>query len=284
VKPAPPIILSKDLFLALDAELLALLRALSDEDWNRPTVCSRWTVKDIAAHLLDGSLRRMSAQRDGYFPPEAPRDFDSYESLLGYLDQLNSSWTRAARRLSPRVLIELLETTGGPYAELMAGLDPLAPALFAVAWAGERESLNWMDVARDYSEKWHHQQQIAIAVDRSGPLLTRRLGHPAIDTFMRALPHGFRQVTAEEGTVVEVHARGAAGGHWFLTRREGRWSLELDVAQAPRSRVTFDEDSAWRVLTKRVDAETALALFPSIVLAGDPSLARAVLETVSIMA
>jgi hypothetical protein len=35
-----------------------------------------------------------------------------------------------------------------------------------VAWAGEAESKNWFHVARDYSEKWHHQQQIREAVSQ----------------------------------------------------------------------------------------------------------------------
>ena len=41
-------------------------------------------------------------------------------------------------------------------------------AIFSVAWAGESESENWFDVARDYTERWHHQQQIRDAVGRPG--------------------------------------------------------------------------------------------------------------------
>ena len=31
---------------------LALLRALGPDDWDRPTDCTRWTVKDVAAHVI----------------------------------------------------------------------------------------------------------------------------------------------------------------------------------------------------------------------------------------
>ena len=71
MKTPDPILVSH-LFRELHGHLLDLLRSLSPEDWHRPTVCSAWCVKDIASHLLDGDLRRLSIQRDGYSPPDAP--------------------------------------------------------------------------------------------------------------------------------------------------------------------------------------------------------------------
>src|SRR3954453_9606008 len=107
----PTPILVSHFFRELDGHLLELLRSLTPEDWHRPTVCSAWSVKDIASHLLDGDLRRLSIQRDGYIPPDAPPGFDSYEALVAYLTRLNAEWTVATRRLSPRTLTRLLETT-----------------------------------------------------------------------------------------------------------------------------------------------------------------------------
>jgi hypothetical protein len=67
--PMPPILVA-DLFPEISRRLVTLLRSLAPEDWHRPTVSSRRTVKDIVSHLLDGSLRRLSVQRDGYAPPD----------------------------------------------------------------------------------------------------------------------------------------------------------------------------------------------------------------------
>src|SRR3712207_4217548 len=109
-----------DLFPELDAHLLALLRGLSPDDWHRPTVCSQWTVKDIASHLLDGTLRRLSAQRDGYRAPADPAaaaDLGSYEKLVGYLNRLNADWTGATRGVSAAVVVRLLDVTGPELAE-----------------------------------------------------------------------------------------------------------------------------------------------------------------------
>ena len=67
--PMPPILVA-DLFPEVSGRLVELLRSLSLEEWHLPTVSSRRTVKDIASHLLDGSFRRLSMQRDGYRPAD----------------------------------------------------------------------------------------------------------------------------------------------------------------------------------------------------------------------
>src|SRR3954451_4755155 len=95
----PEPILVAGLFRELHGHLLDLLRSLSPEDWHRPTVCSAWCVQDIASPLLDGGLRRLSIQRDGYSPPDPPSGFESHEALVAYLHRLNADWTGATRRL-----------------------------------------------------------------------------------------------------------------------------------------------------------------------------------------
>ncbi|MDF2969446.1 MAG: hypothetical protein K0Q93_3224 [Nocardioidaceae bacterium] len=34
------------------AELLALLRGLTEDQWNAPSLCTRWRVRDVAAHVV----------------------------------------------------------------------------------------------------------------------------------------------------------------------------------------------------------------------------------------
>src|SRR5262249_56794244 len=65
-----------ELFCQIHAELLSLLRNLSGDDWVKPTAARQWVVKDIAAHLLDGDIRRLSYQRDKA-PMVAPETPDS---------------------------------------------------------------------------------------------------------------------------------------------------------------------------------------------------------------
>jgi hypothetical protein len=53
-------ILTAHLFRPLSSELGRLLRGLEPGDWARPTSAAAWSVRDVAAHLLDIELRRIS--------------------------------------------------------------------------------------------------------------------------------------------------------------------------------------------------------------------------------
>lgn len=271
-------------FSELNDHLLVLLRDLAPDDWQRPTVCSEWSVKDIASHLLDGNIRRLSAHRDGYIAPQVPAVFDSQADLVAYLTRLNAEWTAATHRISPQMLIELLDFTGPAVADFFATLDPYGPALYPVGWAGEAMSRNWFDVAREYTERWHHQRQIIDAVGRPSPIDTHRLYHVVLDTFMRALPFTFQEVRAGDGALLRVTIAGDAGGDWFLQEKDHRWELLRRATGSPRACVTIGQDTAWRLFTKRMDRRTALARFADIQLEGDTELGGRVLEMVSIMA
>jgi hypothetical protein len=253
MKPVQPILVA-GLFPGLHAELMALLRSLSPDDWGRPTVAGAWTVQDVAAHLLDVTLRRLSAQRDGarLSPPDRP--LEGYDDILALLNRLNAEWVAVARRFSPRVLTDLLELAGRQLGELMATLDPFAPATFSVAWAGEETSLLW------FARWWLH---------------------PVLDTFLRALPHAYRAVEAAEGTRVVFEIRGEAGGEWTLVREGTGWSLFAGAPEQPDCRVVMDQDTAWRRMTKGLTAEQALA---RIEIAGDRSLGEPVAVMISVMA
>lgn len=182
------------------------------------------------------------------------------------------------------MLIALTEWADAGLADLFRSLDPHAPALFPVAWAGEEASENWMDVARDYTEKWHHTQQLFDATGRPSTIAGRDLYHPCLDTFMRALPFTFRDVDAEDGTVVAVGVTGEAGGTWCVERRAAGW---VQVPESPRpaaSTVILGPDTAWRLVTKRRDRAAVFAQFPDIRIDGDRELGELVLGTVSVMA
>src|SRR6185295_540610 len=142
------------LFRPLNQRLISLLRSLPKEDWNKKTVAGNWTVKDVAAHLLDTNLRFISIYRDGAeLKPDV--EITSYRSLIDYLNSLNADWVKAMKRVSAEQLTEMLAQTHNEYVIGLENLDPEAPAKFSVAWAGEDVSPNWFHIARDYTAKWH---------------------------------------------------------------------------------------------------------------------------------
>jgi hypothetical protein len=141
-----------------------------------------------------------------------------------------------------------------------------------------------MDVARDYTEKWHHTQQLFDATKRPSTILNRHLGHPCLDTFMRALPFTFRSVEAPVGCVVAVAVTGEAGGDWYVERRGRGWEQTADPPRSPTATVTMDQDTAWKVVSKRRSREAVLRQFPGITITGDEALGLHVLDMVSVMA
>ncbi len=276
--PMAPVFLV-ELFPGLHAELMTLLRGLKPSDWDRPTGCALWSVKDITAHLLDGQLRRLSFGRDGLTATPNP-PISSYTDLVGYLNRLNAEWIAAARRLSPQVLIELLDFTSGPIHAFFRSLDPHALALFSVAWAGEGASQNWFDVGREYTERWLHQQQIREAVGAEG-LTTRHWLHPTLDIFVRALPFTYQGVNAPVGRSVRIAIAGEAGGVWTLVRGAEGWRIFAGWEANPAATVTLDQEAAWKLFSKGLNHESARQ---GIRIEGDLRLGEPVLGTLAVMA
>ena len=265
------------LFTRLDEQLILLLKELGAADWEKATLAKKWRVKDIAAHLLDGNLRILSMLRDGYFGVQ-PQDF-SYGGLVAYLNGLNASWVAAYQRISPAVLIQQLELSGREYCQYLATLDLDAKAGFSVAWAGESESTNWFHIAREYTEKWHHQMQIREAV--GAPLLLSAEWYaPVLQTFMRALPHAYRAVHAKNGSTVMVVIDGEAGGTWCIQRRDDRWEF-AGAPSKPTAIVRIPDVDAWKIFTKGFSFEKALQCSQT---EGDQSLAEAALRLIAVMA
>ena len=77
----------------------------------------------------------------------------------------------------PEMLIDLLKHTGKPFYEYYASLNPYANAEYSVAWAGENQSANWMHIAREYTEKFLHQQQIRDATNKQGIMTKDTINH-----------------------------------------------------------------------------------------------------------
>src|SRR5882724_10836863 len=131
-----------ELFPAINEKLISFLKELSINDWQKQTVAKKWIVKDVASHLLDGNLRRIASKRDNWLMPPN-RNIDSYNDLVDYLNDLNADWVKATKRLSPQIIIELLDQTNKQVYEIFKNLDPFGKATFSVSWAGEKYSQNW---------------------------------------------------------------------------------------------------------------------------------------------
>jgi len=277
IEPLKPI-LTADLFPKLDGLLLGLLRSLVPADWEKQTVSPSWKVKDVAAHLLDTALRGVSMGRDGYMA-ESPA-INSSADLAAFINRLNREGVTVYRRLSPAVLITLMEVAVKSLAELHASRDPDAMAPFGVSWAGEEKSANWFHTAREFTERWHHQQQIRLAVDKPG-IITRELYFPVLDCFLRALPFAYRSISAKPGTYAQIIISGECGGSWYLYRDGKTWQLIEKPFGEKASETIIPQEIAWRIFTKGISRESALE---QVCVSGNGDLGVHVLNMVSIVA
>jgi uncharacterized protein (TIGR03083 family) len=270
-------ILCAHLLRQVDDKLIDLLASLQPAEWDLQTIAPRWKVRDVAAHLLDTPLRKLSMVRDSYYV-EAP-NIRSQQDVIALVNRLNAEGVTVYRRLSPPVLIGLMKTACEQSASFHESLDPFAPAAFAVSWAGDETSPNWFDTARELTERWHHQQQIRLATNRPG-IMTPDLYHPVLDCFLRGLPHLYRDVDAPVATTLLFEISGDCGGQWFLSKQSTRWNFVSPPSGDVASQVTIPQELAWRVFTKGIDRESART---QIKIEGNRDLAEKVLHLTAIV-
>ncbi len=277
MKPLPRVD-AVPLFPEERAALLELLRSLRPEQWVLPTVCPGWSVKDIAAHLVADDFGRLGWQRDGHsgnrFEPSSPEKFE--EELHDFINAQNELWVQAARRLSAPVITDLVEWSGRETQTLFESLDPDAMGL-GVSWAGESESANWFDLAREYTERWHHQAQIRDAVG-APHLYEPRFYVPLLETMLRALPHALRDLAAKEGTPIRLVVDDLA---YDVVKTSVGWSIGAGAEGVHDAVIKMDKDTAWRMLTRNLPkAEVATRAEVT----GDGELAEAVFDAFALVA
>src|SRR3979490_2556418 len=194
-------ILCAHLLRTVDEKLVDLLASLAPSEWDLQTIAPLWKVRDVAAHLLDTALRKLSMVRDSCYVEAVT--IRSPQDVIALVNRLNAEGVTVYRRLSPPVLIDMMKAACQQSASFHESLHPFAPATFAVSWAGEEISSNWFDTARELTERWHHQQQIRLATNRPG-IMTPDLYHPVLDCFLRGLPYVYRNVDVSEGTMLQL--------------------------------------------------------------------------------
>lgn len=268
-----------NLFPKLNNELTTLLKDLSDTQWQGETGCKDWCVKDIAQHLLGDYIGVLSRKRDQYKPEVIGPSVDTWLDRVEFINEINRQWVDATKRLSPRLLIELLEYTGG----LLGGhfnTVYLQKVESGVSWISDERLPNWMDVAREYTEHWLHQAHIREAVGE--PLLLQsELYHPFIATYMLAVPKTYANVEANPGVTVRIVVVGDAGGEWLLQRQDSDWVLTEVPCKDVDARVEIPQDILWKLFSKGMRKEEAQG---KVHISGDKKLGEVTLNTVSLIA
>lgn len=93
------------------ADLVSFLRTLSEEEWNSPSLCAGWRVRDVVAHLCYDTVPLPT-----YLQVAARYGFSA--------DRVNAHWVTQAEGSSPKTLTDKLADLAGrgPMATLVPSI------------------------------------------------------------------------------------------------------------------------------------------------------------------
>ncbi len=209
----------------LDA-FVRLLEQLSPEDWDRPTPCSLWTVRDIVAHQA-GHVQMGSGFR-GFVAQLDPRALRPYQKQgMRALDALNQYQVDKRRERSTSELIaEVREGTPRSIAA-RARLNPVARNMPVPAPGFGLVRLGTLLHRIFPRDMWIHRLDIADATGREIELTP---GHDGV-LVAQAVEDVDRQVVKKaRGLSFTLELTGPAGGTWVLGRgTEAGPAVRMDV-------------------------------------------------------
>jgi uncharacterized protein (TIGR03083 family) len=265
------------LFRVERARLLDILRSLAASDWARPTPCPEWSLLGLAAHLLGDDLGLLAGERDGHLGTPAPAGLSEPE-FIAWLDEVQIEWVHAARRLSPRLVTDLLAWTDGQVAELIAGQSP-SDVTANVSWASTEPVPVWLDQARELSERWIHRQQILQALGRPSDLRAD-LAEPVLDGLRWAYPFRLHAHRRPAGSTVEITVTGPEVLlAWNLVSDGTTWQFRAGDSGPPVAILQATTERAWRLLTNNLDR----AVHGDVVTSGDAEIVETLRRTRAII-
>jgi uncharacterized protein (TIGR03083 family) len=252
-----------------------MLRSLSAEDWQRATPCPGWDVLGLANHLIGDDLGVIAWQRDHHHGTPAPEAADEAQ-FIDWLDNLQMEWVHAARRISPRLAVELLDWLGDLVADTFAAQDPGSWTAH-VSWASDSPVPIWLNQARELTERWIHRQQFHEAVGRPTDL-AEDLAGPVLDALRWAYPYRL-ETSGIADDDVDIEIAEPLHRTWRLTNRGGGWGF-TDQTDAPAgTALVMTAEQAWRLLTNNYRTEAHGPLRSS----GDPAVIDVLFKTRAII-
>ena len=203
----------------------------------------------MACHLLGDDLGLLSRRRDHYMGTPAPESLREGQ-FIDWLDQLQIEWVRAARRLSPRLVVELLEWSGPRLTDALSKED-LTVRSSRVSWAGPEPVPVWLDQLRELSEYWIHRQQLLEALDREAdldPLLLR----PILLGLRWAYPYRLSQADLSPGGAIRITIGEPLDETWLLVLADGSWEFSGGSEDRVMATAALSADHAWRLLSNNL--------------------------------
>ena len=237
--------------------LLELLAHVEEAEWHKPSPCPEWTVLGLCTHLLGGDFALLSRHRDQFHGTPSPAGLTESQ-FVAWLDELQAHWVQAAKRLSPRLVVDLLRWTGPELLDVFRRQDPRERTA-RVSWAGPDLVPLWLDQLRELSEYWIHRQQLLEALGRGSELEATVVG-AILDGLRWAYPFRLAAVSAEPGDTISIEISGPVTATWLLVAGDTGWAFTSGPGPRSVARLSVTTEQAWRLLSNnlRVDEQEHL--------------------------
>jgi uncharacterized protein (TIGR03083 family) len=248
-------------------------RVLADAEWDLPSECPGWSVRDVLSHLI-GIERALLGDR----PPSPLAALPPHvENEVG---ARNEAWVAPRRSLpGPVVLEEFRNVTARRLADLRSfpanRFDEIGPS--PVGNVAYREFMNVRVM-----DSWVHEQDIRVATGRpghdSGPA-----AELSLDRLCSAMPFVVgKQAGAPEGACVQFELRGTVPRRIDVVVQGGRAKAVPRFDGRPTVVLDMDIEVFWRLACGRVDGQAA-HVAGLVEVGGDTELAFRVLDTMAFM-
>jgi uncharacterized protein (TIGR03083 family) len=239
---------------AVDAEqraTLDLLSTLAADDWQRPTDCAGWRVRDLAAHLL-GQYETLASQR--LMMSMLVRAIRRYPAL-SRLDAINRVQIEDAAGLTTAELLERLAVAGTRAVRSLERAPAVLRPVPGLRLYGVKElpdqRLSYLWDVLVVRDPWMHRLDLCRATGR--PFAPSEQDAVAVEQVVRDLARAW------QGPTVTLELTGHVEGQWIIGAGEPAATLSADALALCRLLSGRRSDEQWRAT-------------------GDPAAARALAE------
>lgn len=218
-----PYVTADETYILIRTELdrfIALVETLSPDDWNKPTACTAWTVRDVLAHQAGGYASGTSYKEMFHQYSSRPKPGQLPE------DAVNEVQLSDRSEKSPAELITELKSVGPIAAQKWAfqfRLMKLLTIPHATAGTLNMRHLMWVIHSRD---TWMHRLDICRTTGRAFEQTPEHDGRIAA-LVMRDVAKAL--MNKLDGRALAFDLTGIAGGSWKIGSGEPAATIRMDV-------------------------------------------------------